>query len=131
MVRAAYRDRAEPGTAALFRKVCPTVISRKTGMFFALVPLALASGCAKEGQIDVSSGVGITAVRSACPQVGVPAGTGDITLFKRANDYSASAIDVTATITDVQNKAMKAYSRGIHFFSAGVRRAVFVNEIRP
>lgn len=103
MVRAAYRDRAEPGTAALFRKVCPTVISRKTGMFFALVPLALASGCAKEGQIDVSSGVGITAIRSACPQVGVPAGTGDITLFKRANDYSASAIDVTATITDVRS----------------------------
>ncbi|MBW4331485.1 hypothetical protein KY084_11465 [Stakelama sp. CBK3Z-3] len=69
-------------------------------MFFALAPLVIAGGCAKEGQIDPSGG--ITAMRSACPEVGVPAGTGDITLFNPKDSRLASAIDVTATITNVR-----------------------------
>ena len=76
------------------------MISRKTGMFLALAPLVLAGACSREGQIDPTGG--ITAIRSACPTVGVPAGTGDITLFDPANSRLASAIDVTATITDVR-----------------------------
>src|SRR5688500_18145936 len=43
----------------------------------ALILLA-AGGCSRTG--DIAEG-GITAVRSACPHVGVPAGTGDVTLF--------------------------------------------------
>ncbi|MRB31507.1 hypothetical protein GH891_33820, partial [Bacillus thuringiensis] len=39
------------------------------------------SGCAGTGEIVEG---GITAVRSACPTVGVAAGTGDITLFDPA-----------------------------------------------
>lgn len=39
------------------------------------------SGCAGKGEIVEG---GITAVRSACPTVGVAAGTGDITLFDPA-----------------------------------------------
>src|SRR6185503_15187006 len=46
--------------------------------------------------------LGIYAVRSACPLVGVSAGTGDITLFNPAGSTDARAIDVTATITDVR-----------------------------
>lgn len=63
--------------------------------------LALLGGCAKSGQIDPSGG--ITAVRSPCPTVGVPAGTGDVTLFDPANSRDASAIDVVANLTNVQS----------------------------
>ncbi|TPG13734.1 hypothetical protein EAH84_04770 [Sphingomonas oligophenolica] len=57
-------------------------------------------GCAGKGEIEDG---GITAVRSACPQVAVPAGTGDITLFDPATSRDSTAIDVTATITDVRS----------------------------
>lgn len=63
--------------------------------------LALA-GCARAGEIDVNGGVGITAVRSACPAVGVPAGTGDITLFNPPASRDATAIDVVGTISNVR-----------------------------
>lgn len=66
--------------------------------------LLLVGGCAKSGEIDVSGGgAGITAVRSACPTVGVPAGTGDVTLFDPSNSRAASAIDVVATISNVRS----------------------------
>lgn len=63
--------------------------------------LSLAAGCAKKNDIDVSSGVGITSVRNACPAVAVPLHTGDISLFDPANSQAASALDVVATITNV------------------------------
>ncbi len=67
----------------------------------ALIPLALGA-CAKTGEIDASGGgAGITAVRSACPHVAIPAGTGDITTFNPANSREASAIDVNAIMTNV------------------------------
>ena len=66
-----------------------------------LALLAVLGGCTKTGDIDVSQGVGITSVRSACPVVGVPAGTGDVTLFQ-GNARDARAIDVTATISNVR-----------------------------
>lgn len=64
----------------------------------ALILLA-AGGCARTG--DIAEG-GITAVRSACPRVAVPAGTGDITLFDPPASREAQAIDVVATITNVR-----------------------------
>ena len=75
------------------------------------VPLALAllaGGCAHKGDIDVTSGVGITAVRSACPQVEVAAGTGDVTLFDPAGAQTADAIDVVAVITHVRGTCVDA-----------------------
>ncbi|MBN8849648.1 MULTISPECIES: hypothetical protein [unclassified Sphingomonas] len=68
-----------------------------------IVLLAALGGCAKTGDIDLTSGVGITAVRSACPVVGVPAGTGDITLFDPATSRDSSAIDVVADISNVRS----------------------------
>ncbi|OJV30026.1 MAG: hypothetical protein BGO24_14150 [Sphingomonas sp. 67-36] len=68
-----------------------------------MVLLAALGGCAKTGDIDLTSGVGITAVRSACPVVGVPAGTGDITLFDPATSRDSSAIDVVADISNVRS----------------------------
>lgn len=69
------------------------------------VPLVLlfAAGCARDGEIDTSGGVGITSVRSACPTVGLPAGTGDVTLFDPPASRSAAAIDVVATISNVRS----------------------------
>lgn len=67
----------------------------------AAVTLALA-GCARTGEIDIQSGVGITASRSACPAVGVPLYTGDVTLFNPASSKDSRAIDVTASITNVR-----------------------------
>lgn len=63
--------------------------------------MATVAGCAKDNEIDVSGGVGITSTRSACPSVAVPLQTGDITLFDPATSRDASAIDVVAMITNV------------------------------
>jgi len=62
--------------------------------------LLAAGGCARTGEITEG---GISAVRSACPRVGVTAGTGDITLFNPPASREASAIDVTATLTNLQS----------------------------
>ncbi|WP_085810450.1 hypothetical protein [Sphingomonas sp. TZW2008] len=67
-----------------------------------LTLVLLVGGCAKSGDISVEGGVGISAVRSACPVVGVPAGTGDITVFDPPASRDASAIDVTAVMTNVR-----------------------------
>jgi hypothetical protein len=65
----------------------------------ALAALTLLAGCRTAG--DIEDG-GVYAVRSACPIPGVPAGTGDITLFNPPNSTDSRAIDVTATISDVR-----------------------------
>lgn len=69
----------------------------------ALAGLVALGGCRGEGDIVVEQGVGITALRSVCPAVGVPDYTGDITLFSPADARTADAIDVTAAITNVRS----------------------------
>lgn len=59
------------------------------------------AGCAGKGELDATGGV--TAVRSACPSVAVPAGTGDITLFDPPASRDASAADVTAFVTNLKS----------------------------
>jgi hypothetical protein len=82
----------------LLEKVRVPVTARK---FVVPVALILAvGGCAHAG--DITEG-GITAVRTPCPEVAVPAGTGDITLFHPATSRDASALDVSATMTDVRS----------------------------
>lgn len=66
----------------------------------ALALVLLASACSREGQLTET---GVYVVRSACPQVGIPAATGDITLFNPANRTDAAAIDVTAVMTNVRS----------------------------
>jgi hypothetical protein len=60
----------------------------------------LASACSKEGRLAET---GVYVVRSACPQVGIPAATGDITLFNPSNRTDAASIDVTAAITNLRS----------------------------
>ena len=64
-----------------------------------LMVLVLLAGCNRRGNIEQG---GIYTVRSACPQVAIPAATGDITLFDPAGSTDASAIDVEAAITNVR-----------------------------
>jgi hypothetical protein len=74
----------------------------------ALPLLALAAGCAKKGELVVDSGVGVTALRTACPTVGVPDYTGDVTTFSAPGRSDAGAIDVTAAITNVRSQCNDA-----------------------
>ena len=67
-----------------------------------LLSLTLLSACRHSGDVTDENGGGVYAVRSACPIAGVPAGTGDVTLFNPSNSTDSRAIDVTATITDVR-----------------------------
>lgn len=60
------------------------------------------AGCAGEGELVVDQGVGITAVRSACPAVGVPNYTGDVTMFRTPGARTADQIDVVANITNLR-----------------------------
>ena len=66
--------------------------------------LSTLAGCAKKGEIVVDQGVGITAVRSRCPAVGIPNYTGDVTLFRNAGDRTAANLDVVAAMTDVRSQ---------------------------
>ena len=64
-----------------------------------LLLLALAA-CVKTGQIDAN---GITAVRTACPAVAIPAGTGDVTLFDPPASRLETAMDLTATMSNLRS----------------------------
>ncbi len=71
----------------------------------ALSAIALAAaltGCAREGELVVSQGVGVTSVLTSCPSVGIPDYTGDVTTF--AGDQPvASALDVSAAMTNLRS----------------------------
>jgi hypothetical protein len=69
----------------------------------ALAAIVLLSACRHAGDITDENGGGVYAVRSACPIAGIPAGTGDITLFNPPGSTDSRAIDVTAAITDVRS----------------------------
>ena len=65
-----------------------------------IICLALVSACSKSGTTDAG---GIYITRSTCPQLGIPAGTGDVTTFDPAGSTDARAIDVVATITNLRS----------------------------
>ncbi|PKB19521.1 hypothetical protein B0I00_1757 [Novosphingobium kunmingense] len=67
-----------------------------------LAVLAALAGCKSAGDIVVDQGVGIQAVRSACPAVGIPDFTGDVTLFRTPGSTTADNIDVVAAMTNVR-----------------------------
>ena len=68
----------------------------------ALVALTLLCGCRRAGELTPENGGGVYAVRSACPIPGIPAGTGDITLFNPSNSTDSRAIDVSASISNLR-----------------------------
>lgn len=72
-------------------------------LLLAATAAALLAGCNREGDLVVEQGVGITALRSVCPAVGIPDYTGDVTLFTSAGATTADAIDLTAAMTNVRS----------------------------
>ena len=74
----------------------------------ALLAVTLLGACRHAGDVTAENGGGIYAIRSACPIVGVPAATGDITLFNPPNSTDSRAIDVTAAMTDVRATCLDA-----------------------
>jgi hypothetical protein len=67
----------------------------------ALAAVTVLGACSHSRDL-VDDRSGVYAVRSACPIPGVPAGTGDITLFDPTGSTDSRAIDVSAAITDVR-----------------------------
>lgn len=71
--------------------------------------LAIAlAGCKSSGDIVVDQGVGITALRSACPAVGVPDFTGDVTLFRAPGVTTADNVDLVAQMSNVRSQCNEA-----------------------
>ncbi len=73
----------------------------------AVLALSL-GGCKTKGDIVVDEGVGVAAVRGACPSVGVPDYTGDITLFKTPGASDVASLDLTAAMTNVRSTCNEA-----------------------
>lgn len=94
-------------------------------MIATLAAATALAGCKSEGDIIIQEGVGITALRTTCPAVGVPDHTGDITLFTPGSAQTADAIDVTALVTNVRatcdDSGAEVYSRAT-FDVQGLRR---------
>ena len=84
----------EPATPASTKELA--IVKRR---LTALALVLLATACSREGQLTPG---GIYITRSVCPQVGIPAATGDITLFSPPNRTDAAALDVSAAITNVR-----------------------------
>ncbi len=71
---------------------------------FAATAMVLAlAGCKTQGDIVVEQGVGITALRSVCPAVGVADYTGDMTTFTPVDARTLDAMDVSAVLTNVRS----------------------------
>ncbi|MDT0575685.1 hypothetical protein RM533_05760 [Croceicoccus sp. F390] len=68
-----------------------------------LTAIAVLAGCSSEGELVLNEGVGVNAVRSRCPAVGIAEPTGDITLFRDSANPTQASLDVTATMTNVRS----------------------------
>jgi hypothetical protein len=79
-------------------------MTARKALLAATVAAAALAGCAKQGEIVVEQGVGITALRTTCPAVGVPDYTGNVTLFTPADARTQDALDLSAEITNVRTQ---------------------------
>ncbi len=66
-----------------------------------LIAAAAATLASCGGRKELEDG-GVYITRNTCPRVAIPAGTGDITLFNPTTSKDASAIDFTASMTNVR-----------------------------
>ena len=74
----------------------------RTRVLPVIAAVAALAGCAREGELVVTQGVGITAVLTSCPAVGIPDYTGDVTTFQGGQPI-ASALDVSAAMTNLRS----------------------------
>jgi hypothetical protein len=83
-------------------------MTARTRLLTALVLATVLAGCRSTGDIVLDEGVGVSAVRSACPAVGVPDYTGDITTFRSPGDTSLANLDVVGALTNVRSQCNEA-----------------------
>jgi hypothetical protein len=77
-------------------------LSRSVFLPVALIGALALGACAHEQDIELANdSVGLRITRSACPAVGIPAYTGDVTMFRAPGSRTAADIDVVADLTDV------------------------------
>ena len=91
----------------------------------ALAAVIMLSACRHAGDVTAENGGGVYAVRSVCPIAGIPAGTGDVTLFNPPESTDSTAIDVTAAITNLRATGQdsgKAVVSTATFTVVGLRR---------
>ena len=80
------------------------MMNRRACLLSATIFAAAAlGGCRSSGELVVDEGVGVTAVRSACPAVGIPDYTGDVTVFRPGGGRTAQDIDVVAAMTNLRS----------------------------
>ena len=73
-----------------------------------VVATAALAGCGRDGgDLVISQGVGITAVLTTCPAVGIPDYTGDVTTFT-GDQPIASALDVSAAMPNLRSDCTAA-----------------------
>lgn len=75
----------------------------RTRILTAFTAVAALAGCAKEGELVVNQGVGITSVLTPCPAVGIPDFTGDLTMFRAGGDPTLGNLDISANMTNLRS----------------------------
>jgi hypothetical protein len=91
----------------------------------ALIAFLALGACRHAGELTDENGGGIYAVRSDCPVAGIPAGTGDITTFNPPESRDASAIDVSASMTQLRSTCQQSGNdvvSTVTFTVTGLRR---------
>ncbi len=80
--------------------------------------LVASAACSNRRELEAGGGVYVT--RSPCPQVGIPAATGDVTLFNPIGQTDSAAIDVVATMTNLRATCSEGASQIISTASFAV-----------
>ncbi|HEY0271084.1 MAG TPA: hypothetical protein VGC10_08860 [Sphingomonas sp.] len=76
---------------------------KRLPLAFLSLAFVVVGGCANDSDIAAIGGsIGKEIRRTSCPALGVPAETGDVTLFNPPGSRDSRAIDVVATITNVR-----------------------------
>ncbi len=88
------------------------MMNRRACLLSLAIAAAALGGCRSKGELVVDEGVGITAVRSTCPAVGIPDYTGDITLFRQGGGRLAQDIDVVAAMTNLRSQCNDGAQNG-------------------
>lgn len=91
-------------------------MSPRYRLLAAVALTAALAGCKSKGELVVDESVGITAVRGACPAVGIPDYTGDVTLFRSPGDSTAANIDVVAAMTNLKSQCNDGGDGGAKVF---------------
>ncbi|MDY7097435.1 MAG: hypothetical protein SXU28_04795 [Pseudomonadota bacterium] len=78
-------------------------MTTRTKVLTGIAMCAALAGCAREGELVVNQGVGITSVLTTCPAVGIPDYTGDVTTFRTAGDQTFANLDMSAAMTNLRS----------------------------